>query len=214
MIREEVHSVRHWPGVNCSSLHLWALSVCSSSDFRLVSVGDTVIVNAMVGLSGMNRLAFASEGQGGGFMDSLPDPMKLQLPVVAFVVVVLTLLFFFLKLVLFKPLTQVMDDRDEAIRAGGASKTEAASQIEARQADYATRLKELRGQALEHKRSLAAATSIEEQRILEAARQTASAQRAQAVAELQAERKAAEIELREQVEALSASMVQHLLKQA
>lgn len=173
-----------------------------------------MIVNAMVGLSGINMLAFASEGQGGGFMDSLPDPMKLQLPVIAFVVVVLTLLFFFLKLVLFKPLTKVMDDRDEAIRAGGASKTEAASQIEARQADYATRLKELRGQALEHKKSLAAATSIEEQRILEAARQTASAQRAQAITELQAERKAAEIELREQVEALSASMVQHLLKQA
>jgi len=168
----------------------------------------------MVGWSGMNVLAFLSENPGGSFMDSLPDPMKLQVPVVVFVIVVVTLLFFFLKYVLFQPLTKVMDDREEAIQAGTGAKAEAASQIEARQAGYAARLKELRGQALEHRKALAAAAALEEQRILDAARQEAATRRAQAVAELQAERKKAEVELREQVEALSASMVQHLLKQA
>lgn len=162
----------------------------------------------------MNVLAFLSENPGGSFMDSLPDPMKLQVPVVAFVVVVVTLLFIFLKFVLFKPLTKVMDDREEAIQAGLSTKTEAAAQIEARQASYAARLKELRGQAAEHRKSLSAAASLEERRILDAARQEAADRRAAAIAELQEERKKAEVELREQVEALSASMVQHLLKQA
>lgn len=173
-----------------------------------------MIVNAMGSWSGMGLMALASEGSGGSFMDSLPDPMKLQLPVVAFIIVLLTLLFFFLKFVLFKPLTKVMDDREEAIRAGSVTKAEAASLVEARQADYAARLKELRGKAFEHRKALAAAVATEKEGLLDAARQAATVQRTQAMEDLQAEQKAAETELRAQVEALSESMVQHLLTQA
>ncbi len=147
-------------------------------------------------------------------MDSLPDPMKLQLPVVAFVIALLVLMFLVLKSALFRPLTQVMDDREAAIRAGGATKAEAASQVEARQADYTARLKELRGKAFEHRKALASAVAIQKQELLDKAREEASAQRNQALADLQAEQKAAEAELRTQVDALSESMVQHLLKQA
>lgn len=172
-----------------------------------------MFVNAMGGWSGMGLMALASEGSG-SFMDSLPDPMKLQLPAVAFVVVLITLLFVFLKFILFRPLTRVMDDREDAIRAGSATKTKAASQIEARQADYAAQLKELRGKAFEHRKSLAAAVAAEKQGILDGARQAALVQRTEAVTELKAQQKAAEAELRVQVEALSESMVQHLLKQA
>lgn len=173
-----------------------------------------MIVNAMGSWSGMGVLALASEGSGGSFMDSLPDPMKIQLPVVAFVIVLLVLLFFFLKVTLFRPLTQVMDDRDAAIRAGGATKAEAASQIESRQADYAARLKELRGKAFEHRKALAAAVATEKQAILDRARQEASTHREQALAALKNEQAIAEADLRTQIESLSESMVQHLLKQA
>lgn len=173
-----------------------------------------MIVNAMGSWSGMGLMALASEGSGGGFMDSLPDPMKIQLPVVAFVIALLVLMFFFLKAVLFRPLTRVMDDRDEAIRAGGATKAEAAAQIDARQADYAARLKELRGKAFEHRKSLAIAVATERQALLDKARQEAATQRDQALSALKVEQSSAEAELRVQVEALSESMVQHLLKQA
>jgi len=156
----------------------------------------------------------ASADPGASFMDSLPDPMKLQLPVVAFVVVLLILLFAFLKSVLFKPLTKVMDDREQAIRSGSATKAEASAQIEARQAEYAARLKEFRGKAFDYRKTLAQAVTAERQGLLDEARQAASVQRSRAIADLQAEQKTAETDLRAQVEALSESMVQHLLKQA
>jgi F-type H+-transporting ATPase subunit b len=180
--------------------------------FRGGTMGGTVIANAIDSWSSMSLLATANSEA--SFMDSLPDPMKLQLPVVAFVVVLLILLFVFLKFMLFKPLTKVMDDREHTIRTGSTTKTEAAAQIEARQADYAARLKDLRGQAFEHRKALAAAVSMEKQGILDAARKTTFEQRTQALADLKVEQKAAEADLRAQVEALSESMVQHLLKQA
>lgn len=171
-----------------------------------------MIVNATGSWNGMALMASANPQA--SLMDSLPDPMKLQLPAVAFIIVILTLLFFFLKSVLFKPLSKLMDDREEAIRAGSAAKSDAATQVEARQADYTARLKELRGKAFEHRKVLANAVAVEKQKILETARQTASTQRAQALLDLGTEQKAAEAELKVQVEALSDSMVQHLLKQA
>ena len=173
-----------------------------------------MVFSAMGNLGGTGLLALASDTSGGSFMDTLPDPMKLQLPVVAFVVVLLALLFFFLKTALFKPLTKVMDSREAAIQAGGSTKAEAAAQVETRQAEYATRLKTLRAQAFEHRKSLTAAVTEEKQAILDTARQDAVAQRNQALEELRAQQKAAEVELRAQVDALSESMVQHLLKQA
>jgi F-type H+-transporting ATPase subunit b len=176
--------------------------------------GGTVIVNALGSWSGMGLMTLASEGTGGGFMDSLPDPMKIQLPVVVFVIAVLVFMFAFLKSTLFQPLTKVMDDREAAIRAGGATKAEAAAQIEARQADYAARLKDLRGKAFEHRKALALIVANEKQALLVKARSEASAMQNRALADLKAEQKTAEIELRKQVEALSESMVQHLLKQA
>lgn len=171
-----------------------------------------MIANATGSWNGMALMASANPQA--SFMDSLPDPMKLQLPVVVFVIVLLTLLFFFLKGVLFQPLSKVMDDREETIRAGSAAKSDAAAQVEARQADYAARLKELREKAFEHRKVLANTVAAEKQTMLDAARQTASTQRAQALLDLKAEQKAAEAELKVQVEALSESMVQHLLKQA
>jgi F-type H+-transporting ATPase subunit b len=152
--------------------------------------------------------------EGGSFMDTLPDPMKLQLPTVLFVIVLVTLLFFFLKYVLFQPLTRLMDDRDQTIQAGQATKSEASVQIEQRQAEYAARLRELKAQAFERRKALTAEASAERQAILEKTRQQSLAQLGTTLEALNAEKETAKVGLLAQVEALSKTMVQQLLKQA
>jgi F-type H+-transporting ATPase subunit b len=169
----------------------------------------------MTSLADMNVLMSASPDSGkSGFMDALPDPMKLDWHQVLFVIVLLTLLHVFLKYVFFKPITRVMDDRDADIQAGTAKRAEAATLVERRQADYAERLKELRLKAFEHRKALAAAASAEKQQLLEQARGEANVQRTTALAELAVAREAARVSLLAQVDSLSESMVQHLLKQA
>jgi len=149
-----------------------------------------------------------------GFMDTLPDPMKLQPGTLIFVMVLVTCLYLFMKKVFFQPLMKVMDDRDAEIQSGAASRAEAAALVEARQADYAARLRELRAKAFEHRKALAMAAGKEKDALLEQARTQSDAQRATALAQLDAAREAAKAELMTQVEALSESMVQHLLRRA
>jgi F-type H+-transporting ATPase subunit b len=147
-------------------------------------------------------------------MDALPDPMKVDPGALIFVMVLVTLLFIFLKYVFFKPIIQVMDDRDAAIQSGAARRAEAAALVEARQADYAARLKELRAKAFEHRKALAGAASQERQTLLEQARRESGDHRERAMAELKATQEAAKADLMAQVDLLSESMVSHLLRQA
>jgi len=149
-----------------------------------------------------------------GFMDTLPDPMKLDGATLIFVIVLITLLFIFMKFVFFKPLVQVMDEREAAIQSGAARRAEATALVEQRQAEYTARLRELRAQAFEHRKALATAAAADKTTLLERARQEASVSRAAALEELTAARAAARTELMAQVDALSESMVQHLLKRA
>jgi len=173
-----------------------------------------VISDLVAGLAGMG-LATGASGEGSSsFLDTLPDPMKLQPGTLGFVILVLILLFVFLKYVLFKPLTGLMDDRESAIKAGSDTKAQAASQIEARQADYAAQLRALRGQAFERRKALATAATAEKQQLIEEARRAATLQRNTALAELKAGQEAAKTDLLVQVDALSEAMAQHLLKQA
>jgi F0F1-type ATP synthase membrane subunit b/b' len=132
-----------------------------------------------------------------GFMDALPDPMKVDPGTLIFVMVLVTALFFFLKHVFFKPIIKVMDDREAAIQSGASSRAEAAALVERRQAEYAAQLKELRAKAFDHRKALAAAASQEKQTLLDKARE-----------------EAAKNDLVAQVESLSESMVSHLLRQA
>ncbi|HNX95926.1 MAG TPA: ATP synthase F0 subunit B [Holophaga sp.] len=169
---------------------------------------DLMAALVNVGLAG-------SEGEAsGGVIDSLPDPMKPQIGAVLFVIAVLVVLFIFLKHILFKPLTRLMDDREAAIKAGGASKNQAATEIEARQKDYESKLAALRAQAGERRKALTSAASDERRKLVEDARQKASTQREEALAELKAGQQVAKTDLLTQVETLSESMVQHLLNQA
>jgi len=149
-----------------------------------------------------------------GFMDTLPDPMKLDLGTLLCVMGLVTCLFIFMKYVFFKPLVRVMDDREAAIQSGTAKRAEATALVTARQADYAARLRELRAKAFEHRKALSAAAITEKQALLEQARQEANQQRAAAITELKVAGEAAKVELMTQVDALSESMVQHLLRQA
>jgi F-type H+-transporting ATPase subunit b len=149
-----------------------------------------------------------------GFMDALPDPMKLEAGPLLFVMALVTCLFLFLKAFFFKPIVKVMDDREAAIQSGAVRRAEAASLVEDRQAEYAERLRELRGKAFEHRKALADAALRQKQALVEQARQAAGEQRATAIAQLKTAQEAAKTELMTQVESLSETMVQHLLRQA
>jgi len=148
------------------------------------------------------------------FMDTLPDPMKLDAGTLVFVMVLVTCLYIFMKKVFFRPLVQVVDDREAAIQSGAARRAEAASLVETRQAEYASRLRELRAKAFEHRKALAAAAVKQKEALLEQARKASGEQRGAALAQLRTAQEAAKAELLTQVEALSESMVKHLLRQA
>ena len=170
-----------------------------------------------IALDSLAKMGFMTPTTGGtppSFMDALPDPMKLDVYQIGFVVLLITILYFFLKVAFFKPVTLVMDEREAAIAAGGAAKLEAAVQVERRQVEYATQLRELRAKAFEHRKALAAAATQERTTLLEKTRQQSLETRTSALEELKAQGEAAKIELVAQIDALSESMVQHLLKQA
>lgn len=163
---------------------------------------------------GLDHLTSMAEGTPKSFMDTLPDPMKLDWMQVGFIIVLMTVLYLFLKVYFFKPVTQVVDEREAAIAAGGAAKAEAEAQVQRRQSEYSAKLRDLRAQAFAHRQALSEAATAEKNALLDQARQQANETRAQALAQLQQDKEAAKSELTAQVNALSESMVQHLLKQA
>lgn len=159
-------------------------------------------------------LLTAPEGHAasGSFMDALPDPMKIDAVQIGAVILLVTVLYFVLKGLLFRPVAAMIDAREAAMDAGDKARTEATALVEQRQADYQSRLKTLRAQAYEQKKALAEAAGQERQKLVEEARSQAQAERAEAVARMQAQREAAKGDLLAEVETLSESMVQQLLK--
>jgi len=172
-----------------------------------------VLPDVLTSLCGAGILLTGAEAPK-SFLSTLPDPMRPDLPALLFVMALITALFIFLKYVFFKPIIKVMDDRDAAIESGASRRAEAAALVEQRQAEYAARLKELRTQAFEHRKALATAAAQEKQVLLDQARTEAGAHLTQALAGLRTAKDAARTDLMAQVEALSESMVSHLLRQA
>jgi len=156
--------------------------------------------------------------EGGGpvarILAQMPDPMRPDLPAILFVIVLLIVLYLYLRVVFFKPITKVMDDRDRDLNAGGDAKAQAAALLDARQKDYQARLKDLRAKAFERRKALADAAGKEKQRLLDEARTTAQAERQAAIESLKAQQVTAKQSLLAQVDALAESMAQTLLKQA
>ena len=170
--------------------------------------------SVVVSLSSMAMLAGGAGQHGGGFIESLPDPMRPTLFEIGFVVALVVLLYFFLKAALFRPLFKVMDDREVEIQAGASAKLEASKTVEARQAEYAEKLKELRTKAFEHRKALAHAATAEKAEVVDRARRDALSMRSDAVEKLVAQRESAKSELIAQVDALAESMVRQLMRQA
>jgi F0F1-type ATP synthase membrane subunit b/b' len=169
---------------------------------------------ALLELANLTLLAPEGEGPIGRILAQMPDPMRPDLPALTFMVVLLVVLYFYLRVMFFQPITKVMADRDRDLSAGGDAKALAASQLDARQKDYQGRLKELRAKAFERRKALADAAGQEKQRLLDVARTQAQAERQAAVASLQAQQAEARQSLLAQVDALAESMAQTLLKQA
>jgi F-type H+-transporting ATPase subunit b len=159
-------------------------------------------------------IASALEPAQNSLLASLPDPMRPDLPALAFVIVLVIVLFFYLRSVFFNPITALMNQREKDMNAGNDAKAAATAAIEARQADYNARLKELRAQAFSHKKALSEAAAKEKQALIEEARTKAAGHRELALDSLRTQQSKAKAELTAQVGALSESMVQHLLKQA
>ena len=169
---------------------------------------------ALLELANLTLRSPEGGGPVGRILAQMPDPMRPDLPSLLFVVILLVVLFLYLRTVFFQPITKVMDDRDRDLNAGSDAKAQAAAKLEARQKDYQARLKELRAQAFEARKALADAATKEKQRLLDEARTQAQAERQAAVASLQAQQAAARQSLLAQVDALAESMAQTLLKQA
>ncbi len=144
----------------------------------------------------------------------MPDPMRPDPVALGFVIVLLVVLYIYLRVVFFKPITKLMEDRDRDLNAGGDAKAQAAAILESRQKDYQSRLKDLRAQAFDKRKALADAASKEKQQLLDKARASSQAEREAALESLKAQQVEARQSLLSQVDALAETMAQSLLKQA
>ena len=169
---------------------------------------------ALLELANLTLRTPEGDGPVARILAQMPDPMRPDLPAVLFVIVLLVVLYLYLRVVFFKPITKVMEDRERDLSAGGDAKAEAAAQLDARQKDYQGRLKDLRAQAFERRKALAEAAGKEKQRLLDEARIKAQTERQAAVESLKAQQGEAKQSLLAQVDALAESMAQTLLKQA
>jgi F-type H+-transporting ATPase subunit b len=169
---------------------------------------------ALLELANLTLRSPEGEGPVARILAQMPDPMRPDLPAILFVVALLIVLYLYLRVVFFKPITKVMEDRDRDLQAGGDAKAQAAALLDARQKDYQSRLKDLRAQAFERRKALADAAGKEKQRLLDEARAKAQVERQAALEALRTQQAAAKQNLLAQVDALAESMAQTLLKQA
>jgi F-type H+-transporting ATPase subunit b len=147
------------------------------------------------------------------FMDNLPDTMKLDLYTLIFVILLVTLLFFFMKYVCFKPIMKIVDEREAAIRDGAVKLAEAIALVEQRQNDYSSSLRKLRVKAIEYRKELSIATASTKKDLLDQARRDSQKQLEGAIAELNILKESSKAELMTHVDTLSESLIQHLIRQ-
>ena len=169
---------------------------------------------ALLDLANLTLLSLEGDGPAARILAQMPDPMRPDLPALLFVIVLLVVLYFYLRAMFFRPITQLMEARERDLQAGGDAKAQAASMLEDRQKDYQSRLKDLRAKAFERRKALADAAGKEKQRLLEAARAKAQTERQAAIETMKAQQATAKQSLLAQVDALAESMAQTLLKQA
>lgn len=169
---------------------------------------------ALLELANLTLRSPEGDGPIARILAQMPDPMRPDPPAILFVMVLLVVLYLYLRVVFFKPITKLMEDRDRDLNAGGDAKAQAAALLDARQKDYQSRLKDLRAKAFERRKALADAATKEKHGLLEVARAKAQADRQGALESLKAQQATAKQNLLAQVDALAESMAQTLLKQA
>ncbi len=169
---------------------------------------------ALLELANMTLRTPEGDGPVARILAQMPDPMRPDLPAILFVIVLLVVLYLYLRVVFFTPITKVMADRERDLNAGGDAKAQATTLLEARQKDYQGRLKDLRAKAFEQRKALADAAGKEKQRLLDEARGKAQAERQAALEALRSQQAAAKQSLLAQVDALAEAMAKTLLKQA
>ena len=169
---------------------------------------------ALLELANLTLRSPEGDGPVARILAQMPDPMRPDWVALLFVIVLIVVLYLYLRVVFFKRITKVMEDRDRDLHAGGDAKAQAAALLDARQKDYQSRLKDLRAQAFERRKALSDAAGKEKQRLLDEARAKALAERQAAVESLKAQQVTAKQSLLAQVDTLAESMAQTLLKQA
>ncbi len=169
---------------------------------------------ALLELANLTLRSPEGDGPVARILAQMPDPMRPDLPALLFVIVLLVVLYLYLRVVFFRPITKVMEDRNRDLDAGGDAKAQAAEKLDARERDYQVRLKELRAQAFEARKELADAAGKEKHRLLDEARAKAQTEQQAALESLKAQQATAKQDLLAQVDVLAESMAQTLLKQA
>lgn len=159
-----------------------------------------------------DRLSLGALASEGGFMDALPDPMKLDLVEVIFVIILVSALFLFLRSFFFTPLVKVMDERESTIQSGIQSKGEAAKRVSEAQAAFDQKLRNMRAKNFELRKALTQAAQSEKETLVASSRQKAESDRQVGLHELQRQREVAEQTLTTQIDQLAESMTQQLLK--
>jgi F-type H+-transporting ATPase subunit b len=140
-------------------------------------LGDVVTIHMASVWGSGGPVALLSGGEPKGLLESLPDPMKPDLVALGVTIALVLLMIVAMRALLFQPLLALLDQREHDVNAGTDTKAKAAALVEARQADYAAKLKELRAQAFAHRKALADAAAKEKQALVDEASAKAGAQR-------------------------------------
>ncbi len=157
-------------------------------------------------------LAFVDIQKGpADILASMPDPMRPYLYQIIFVMVLVTIMYFYLSLFFFKPLTQMMSDRTAEIQKGSDTKQIAAQQIASEQKKYQEQMKFLRAKAFERKKELTTLAISEKVQLLEQAQREVSLLRGQAQKVLEKASAEARESLKSDIHVIADAMVKRIL---
>lgn len=144
-------------------------------------------------------------------LGSMPDPMRPYFVDVVFVMLLITVMYAYLRLIIFKPLSALMEQRAREIAEGQTTQESVQKKIEAQQQDYQQRLQALRAQAFQHKKQLTTAAQDERALLMGRAKTEAQDFKTKALQTIQKESDQARKSLESDVDSLADMMVKQLL---
>lgn len=142
---------------------------------------------------------------------SMPDPMRPYLLQIVFVMVLVTIMYIYLRLVFFKPLTQMMSNRSAEIQKGFDTKQIAAQKIANEQKKYQEQMKALRAKAFDRKKELSSLANLEKNQLIEQAQREVALLRSQARKTIEQSSSEARKSLDGEIQSLADAMVRQIL---